>query len=124
VQNKRCIAFEFVLSGRGAGWQWDSTHEWWQRQQIIAYADDFVILSRGHTEEALAWTRAVMTALGLSLNEAKTSVRDAPARKLRFSWLRAGTTPFFLKGDRWYLGAAPSRKSVPSTEKRVVKSRS
>ena len=44
---------------------------------VISYADDFVILSRGHAEEALTWTRAVMTELGLTLNEAKTSVKNA-----------------------------------------------
>ena len=44
---------------------------------VISYADDFVILSRGHAEEALTWTRAVMTKLGLTLNEAKTSVKNA-----------------------------------------------
>ncbi|MHC2344350.1 reverse transcriptase domain-containing protein [Bradyrhizobium barranii] len=32
--------------------------------QIISYADDFVILSRGHAEDALTWTKAVMTKLG------------------------------------------------------------
>jgi RNA-directed DNA polymerase len=47
------------------------------RARVISYADDFVILSRGHAAEALAWTRTVMAQLGLSLNEAKTSVRDA-----------------------------------------------
>src|ERR671912_2450013 len=44
---------------------------------VVSYADDFVILSRGHADEALAWTKAVMTKLGLTLNEAKTSVRNA-----------------------------------------------
>jgi RNA-directed DNA polymerase len=29
------------------------------------------------TAEALTWTKGVMTKLGLALNEAKTSVRDA-----------------------------------------------
>jgi len=47
------------------------------RAHVISYADDFVILSRGHAAEALAWTRAVMTKLGLTLNEAKTSLKDA-----------------------------------------------
>src|SRR5215813_437766 len=42
------------------------------RAQIIAYADDFVILSRGHAVEAMMWTKAVMTKLRLSLNEATT----------------------------------------------------
>src|SRR3954471_4441439 len=40
------------------------------RAHVIAYADDVVILSRGRAAEALAWTRAVMTKLGLMLNEA------------------------------------------------------
>src|SRR3954454_9978975 len=44
---------------------------------VVNYADDFVILSRGYAEEALAWTRQVMTRLGLTVNETKTTVRDA-----------------------------------------------
>jgi RNA-directed DNA polymerase len=47
------------------------------RAHVVSYADDFVILSRGHATEALAWTKAVMTKLGLTLNEAKTSLKDA-----------------------------------------------
>lgn len=47
------------------------------RAHIVNYADDFVILSRGRAEEALAWTKAVMTKLGLTINEAKTSLKDA-----------------------------------------------
>src|SRR4051795_6644938 len=35
------------------------------RAHVVNYADDFVILSRGHANEALAWTRQVMTKLGL-----------------------------------------------------------
>jgi RNA-directed DNA polymerase len=46
------------------------------RANVVAYADDFVILSRGRAVEALAWTKAVMTKLGLMLNEAKTSLRE------------------------------------------------
>lgn len=55
------------------------------RGYIVNYADDFVILSRGCAAEALAWTKATMTKLGLTLNEAKTSLRDA--RKERFDFL-------------------------------------
>src|SRR5581483_5290276 len=36
---------------------------------VICYADDFVILSRGHAEEALNWTRDVMERIQLTLNE-------------------------------------------------------
>jgi RNA-directed DNA polymerase len=45
------------LTGRGEAF----------RAHIVSYA--FVILSRGCAEEALAWTKAVMTKLGLTLNE-------------------------------------------------------
>src|SRR3712207_9588435 len=54
------------------------------RAHVIAYADDFVILSRGRAAEALAWTRTVMTKLGLMLNEAKTSVKDARRESFDF----------------------------------------
>ena len=54
------------------------------RAHVVNYADDFVILSRGKADEALAWTRAIMTRLGFTLNEAKTSVRDARADDFDF----------------------------------------
>ena len=53
--------------------------------EIIAYADDFVVLSRGHAAEAKALAAGVLTRLGLSLNAAKTMVRDA--RRERFDFL-------------------------------------
>jgi hypothetical protein len=45
---------------------------------------NFVILSRGCAEEALTWTKAVMTKLGLALNEAKTSVKNAREESFDF----------------------------------------
>src|SRR3954466_7276999 len=78
---------------------------------VISYADDFVILSRGHAIEALTWTKAVMTKLGLKLNEAKTSVKDA--RRESFDFLGYTLGPrHHPNGGRWYLGASPSKKSV------------
>jgi RNA-directed DNA polymerase len=81
------------------------------RAHVVSYADDFVILSRGHANEALIWTRTAMTKLGLTLNEAKTSVKDA--RQQGFDFLGYTLGPrHFPKGGRWYLGASPSNKSV------------
>ncbi len=40
------------------------------KAHVVAYADDFVILSRARAGEALAWTKATMAKLGLTLNEA------------------------------------------------------
>jgi RNA-directed DNA polymerase len=78
---------------------------------IVSYADDFVILSRGRAAEALTWVTAVMSKLGLSINEAKTSIRDA--RKERFNFLGYAFGPHrFKKNGKWYLGASPSKKSV------------
>src|SRR6185312_3723843 len=71
------------------------------RGRVISYADDFVILSRGHAAEALAWTRQVMARLGLVLNEAKTSVRNA--RHERFDFLGYTFGPHrYRKDGHWY----------------------
>jgi RNA-directed DNA polymerase len=88
------------------------------KAHVIAYADDFVILSRGYAEEAKAWAREVMTRLGLSLNEEKTSVRNA--RKERFDFLGYSFGPhYFPKDGRRYLGASPSKKSVARLKPRI-----
>jgi RNA-directed DNA polymerase len=88
------------------------------KAHVITYADDFVILSRGYAEEAKTWAREVMTRLGLSLNEAKTSVRDA--RKERFDFLGYSFGPhYFPKNGRRYLGASPSKKSLTRLKPRI-----
>ena len=68
-------------------------------------------VSRGHAEEALTWTKAVMTKLGLTLNEAKTSVKDAHGESFDFLGYTLGPRRFPKDGRR-YLGAGPSKRSV------------
>jgi RNA-directed DNA polymerase len=78
---------------------------------VVSYADDFVILSRGHAAEALAWTRQVMTRLGLTLNEAKTALKDA--RKESFDFLGYTFGPEYHRKEGYrYLSASPSRKAI------------
>src|SRR6476619_3202530 len=85
---------------------------------VVSYADDFVILSRGHAAEALAWTKAVMTKLGLTINEAKTSLRNA--RQERFDFLGYSFGPHRYKANgKWYLSASPSKKSVQRLKAKV-----
>src|SRR5258705_700101 len=67
------------------------------RACVVAYADDFVILSRRCAAEALAWTKAVMTRLGLTLNEAKTSLKNA--RQERFDFLGYSFGPHLYKAN-------------------------
>jgi RNA-directed DNA polymerase len=88
------------------------------KAHVIAYADDFVILSRGYAEEARAWARQTMSRLGLSLNETKTCVRNA--RKERFDFLGYSFGPHHSPrtGQR-YLGSSPSKKSVARLKPRI-----
>src|ERR1700693_6303447 len=96
------------LTGRGEAF----------RAHVLSYADDFVILSRGCAAEALAWTKAVMTRLGLSLNEAKTSLKNA--RQARFDFLGYSFGPHRYKANgKWYLSASPSKKSVQRLKTKV-----
>ena len=96
------------LTGRGEAF----------KAHVVAYADDFVILSRARAGEALAWTKATMAKLGLTLNEAKTSVRDA--RKERFDFLGYTFGPHHrTKDGRLYSGASPSKKSVQRIKAKI-----
>jgi len=85
---------------------------------VVSYADDFVILSRGRAAEALAWTKAVMTKLGLTINEAKTSLRNARQERFDFLGYSFGAHQFEANGN-WYLGASPSKKSVQRLKTKV-----
>jgi RNA-directed DNA polymerase len=96
------------LTGRGEAF----------RAHVIAYADDFVILSRGCAAEAMAWMKVVMTRLGLTLNEAKTSLKNA--RQERFDFLGYSFGPHRYKANgRWYLSASPSKKSMQRFKAKV-----
>jgi RNA-directed DNA polymerase len=88
------------------------------RAHVISYADDFVILSRGCAAEALTWTKATMTKLGLTLNEAKTSLKKARQESFDFLGYTLGPRRF-PAGGRWYLGAIPSKKSVQRIKGKV-----
>jgi len=88
------------------------------RAEVVAYADDFVILSRGCARDALEWTRTVTAKLGLALNEEKTSLRNARAESFDFLGYTFGPH-YFRKTGHWYLGASPSRKSAQRLKGKV-----
>jgi RNA-directed DNA polymerase len=98
---------------------WRNTKRGEQLQaQVINYADDFVILSRNKAAEALDWTRQVVERLGLTLNEAKTSIKQA--RKESFNFLGYTFGPHWhRKTGQRYLGASPSKKSVARIKQKV-----
>jgi RNA-directed DNA polymerase len=88
------------------------------KAHVIAYADDFVILSRGSAAEAKAWAGAIMSRLGLTLNETKTSLRNACQERFDFLGYSFGPHHFPKNGQR-YLGASPSKKSLARLRPRI-----
>jgi RNA-directed DNA polymerase len=88
------------------------------RAVIVNYADDFVILSRGHAAEAREWTGKVMSRIGLTLNEAKTSVKDA--RRETFNFLGYTFGPMrHWKDGRWYTATRPADKAIGKLKQAV-----
>jgi RNA-directed DNA polymerase len=88
------------------------------RARLVNYADDFVILSRGKAAEALEWTRGVLERLELTLNETKTSIRNA--RRERFDFLGYTFGPHYsMRTGRAYIGYSPSQKSVARIKEKV-----
>ena len=79
--------------------------------EVIAYADDFVILSRGHAVEARDWAQGVIERLGLSLNQQKTSIRDARTEDFDFLGYTFGPRYWWKSGAK-YMAARPSKKSL------------
>jgi len=97
------------LTGRGEAF----------RAHVVAYADDFVILSRGSAAEALTWTKVAMTRLGLTVNEAKTSLKNA--RQERFDFLGYSFGPHRYKANGlWYLSAHPRRACNGSRRRSAI----
>ena len=91
-------------------WRLQKKGKQW-RAHIIAYADDFVILSCGHAEQAQEWTQQVMSRIGLTLNEQKTSIRDARREEFDFLGYTFGRC-YPMRRGRVYLGTVPSKKRV------------
>jgi len=89
------------------------------RAAVVTYADDFVILSRGCAAEALNWTRSVMQRIKLTLNEAKTSIKQADTESFDFLGYTFGPQ-CFRKTGRWYTGARPSKKSLARLRQKVA----
>ena len=99
------------------GWRQTKRGEQFEAR-LVNYADDFVILSRGKAAEALEWTRGVLERLELTLNEKKTSIRNA--REERFDFLGYTFGPHYSQrtGKR-YIGYSPSKKSVAKIKEKV-----
>jgi RNA-directed DNA polymerase len=81
------------------------------RAELVTYADDFVVLCGGDARKVLDIIRQWMTKIGLTLNEAKTSVRDARREHFDFLGYTFGPLHSPRTGGQ-YNGARPSNKAV------------
>jgi RNA-directed DNA polymerase len=85
---------------------------------VVNYADDFVICCRpGNADTAKTRMKALMTRLGLEVNETKTRLACIPEDNITFLGYTLGQ--FYGKGGRSYIGTRPSRKAVKSLLKRI-----
>jgi RNA-directed DNA polymerase len=90
------------------------------RARVVNYADDFVILSHGRAEEALAWAGRALKTMGLSLNETKTCIRDATRETFDFLGYTFGKARS-LRDGREYQAAKPSKKAIKRLKEKIRK---
>ena len=102
----------FLLAWRNHG------HQDQLDAHVVNYADDFVICCRpGNAEMAKTRMTALMTRLGLEVNETKTRLARIPGDNITFLGYTLGQ--FHGMGGRPYTGTRPSRKAVKSLLKRI-----
>jgi len=88
------------------------------KTRIVNYADDFVILCRGTAPRALAEARAILTRIGLTLNEAKTRTCQVWQESFDFLGYTFGQC-YAPKTGKPYLGVQPSRKRLARLRDRI-----
>ena len=86
--------------------------------RVINYADDFVIVTRGHAEQALRVTKRVMELMGLELNERKTKIRDVDKEPLDFLGYTFRWDHYRPTGRR-YLSAQPSKSRIERMKRKI-----
>lgn len=79
--------------------------------RIVNYADDFVVVARRGAAEVLAQVKQWLDGMKLTLNETKTSIRDARKEHFRFLGYELGPLVYKKTGQK-YLGARPSKKAM------------
>lgn len=86
--------------------------------ELVVYADDFVVLCGVDAQPVLDIIRRWMAQIGLTLNEAKTSIRDARCEYFDFLGYTFGPLYSPRTGGR-YNGARPSKKALTRIKESV-----
>jgi RNA-directed DNA polymerase len=88
--------------------------------RLINYADDFVVVVREGATQVLAQVKRWLAGMKLTLNEAKTSIRNANEECFSFLGYQLGPMVNRRTG-RKYLGARPSKKAMENIRQKVSK---
>ncbi|QRK12245.1 group II intron reverse transcriptase/maturase [Archangium violaceum] len=86
--------------------------------KIVNYADDFVVVARRGAAEVLVQVKRWLDGMKLTLNETKTSIRDARKEHFRFLGYELGPLVYKKTGQK-YLGARPSKKAMEHAREEV-----
>jgi len=78
--------------------------------KIVTYADDYVICCKANSDIAMVEMRGMMQRLKLTVNEAKTHIRQLPKEQFDFLGYTFGRW-YSPKNGRAYYGLRPSKKS-------------
>ena len=95
----------FVMTWMRRGWVG------WLDAYVVNYADDFVILSRGRADEAMAQMREMMRKLKLTVNERKTRKCRIPEESFTFLGYTFGRC-YSQKTGRAYVSPRPATAKV------------
>lgn len=88
------------------------------RVGVVNYADDLVLCCKpGDGPAALAEMRRFMTALGLTINEDKTSLVRLPWGSFTFLGYTFGR--FYTHKGRPYIGTRPSKSALRRVQRRI-----
>lgn len=98
------------------GWK-SLGHEARLKARIVNYADDFVICCRGTAHQAMTVMRSMMSAIGLTVNETKTHVREVPAETFDFLGYTFGEHRSSRTGRKLLCGAPSAQRIVRVCEK-------
>lgn len=85
---------------------------------LVNYADDFVVLCKRNAKQVLDLTRVWMTRIGLTINETKTSIRDARKEMFTFLGYAFGRMYSPRTGGAYY-GATPSKRAVARLREKI-----
>lgn len=87
--------------------------------KIVRYADDFVLMGRHITSQALDYLKSLISRMGLSINEGKTRLINAKEESFNFLGFTFRYDKSLLEGTEKYWNVCPSDKSMKKLREKI-----